>query len=113
MLSFRPSTGRAWTMRWLGDLRLPCGGAPRATKDIDLLVLPRALDHARAAVRACGYSLEALPMEFKDGTTVRRMNRVDHDGSLMTVDLMLAEGSLQSAWSNRVRLPFTEIHAQV
>jgi hypothetical protein len=96
-----------------GGLAVAVWGAPRATKDIDLLVLPQALADARAAVRSCGFVLEALPIEFKDGMTLHRMSKVDQQGSVMTVDLMLAEGSLQPVWAGRVRLPFADAQVSV
>lgn len=89
----------------IGGLAVAVWGAPRATKDIDLLVQPPDVPRALAALRGCGYTLEALPMEFKDGTTVRRVSKVDPAGNLMTVDLMLLDRNLAPAWASRARLP--------
>ena len=89
-----------------GGLAVAVWGAPRATKDIDLLVRPEALSMAMAAVRRCGFTLEAQPFEFKDGTRLQRVNRVDGDGNLMTVDFILVDRNLASAWASRSRLPF-------
>jgi hypothetical protein len=54
----------------VGGLAVAVWGAPRATKDVDLLILPEDLDRAKAALRPAGYVLEALPMTFRDGMTV-------------------------------------------
>jgi hypothetical protein len=89
-----------------GGLAVAVWGAPRATKDIDLLVQPEALPRAMAAVRECGFTLEAQPFEFKDGTHLRRVNKVDRDGNLMTVDFILVDRNLASAWEGRSRLAF-------
>lgn len=43
-----------------GALALAIHGLPRATKDIDVLVLADALGDLRIAVRNCGYTIEAL-----------------------------------------------------
>jgi hypothetical protein len=92
----------------VGGLAVAVWGAPRATKDIDLLVRGESLPAAMAAVRACGFTLEALPMEFKDGTTVQRVSKADKAGNLMVVDFMLVDRNLETAWAGRVRLPFAD-----
>ena len=89
----------------VGGLAVAVWGAPRATKDIDLLVRGERLATAMAAVRARGFTLEALPMEFKDGTTLQRMSRVDKAGNLMVVDFMLVDRNLEAAWASRTRVP--------
>jgi predicted nucleotidyltransferase len=97
----------------VGGLAVAVWGAPRATKDIDLLIQPDSLTRAMAAARTCGFALEALPMEFKDGTTIQRVNKVDKDGNLMTVDFMLVDRNLAPAWESRRRLPFGGEHVVV
>jgi hypothetical protein len=89
----------------VGGLAVAVWGAPRATKDIDVLVQPADLPRAMASVRACGFTLEALPMEFKDGTTMKRVSKVDTTGNLMTVDFILVDHNLETAWESRTRLP--------
>lgn len=90
----------------VGALAVAVWGAPRATKDIDLLIRSEDLAGARAAIRERGFTLDALPLEFKDGTSVHRVNKIDAAGDLMTVDLMLVDPNLESVWASRVRLPF-------
>lgn len=90
----------------IGGLAVAVWGAPRATKDIDLLVRPEDLDSAKAAVRAHGFTLEALPFEFKDGSEVHRLNKVDAAGDLLTIDFMLVDRNLTAVWESRMRLPF-------
>jgi hypothetical protein len=90
----------------IGALAVAVWGAPRATKDIDLLVRREDLARAKVAARARGFTLEALPFEFKDGTEVHRINKVAPDGQLMTLDLMLVDSNHEAIWANRARLPF-------
>lgn len=97
----------------VGGLAVAVWGAPRATKDIDLLIQLADLDRAMQALRASGYSLSALPFEFKDGTTMQRVSKVDPTGELMTVDLMLVDRNLTAAWASRQRLPFGQDHVVV
>ncbi|MEJ7733122.1 MAG: nucleotidyl transferase AbiEii/AbiGii toxin family protein [Polyangiaceae bacterium] len=90
----------------VGALAVAVWGAPRATKDIDLLVRREDLSRSMAALAATGYTLQGLPFQFKDGTELQRVNKVDDAGNLMTVDLMLVHPSLETAWSSRSRLSF-------
>jgi hypothetical protein len=89
-----------------GGLAVAVWGAPRATRDIDLLIQPESLPRAMAAARTCGFTLEALPFEFKDGTSLQRVSKVDVQGNLATVDFMLVDRNLEPAWAGRARLPF-------
>jgi len=97
----------------IGALAVAVWGAPRATKDIDLLVRREDLARARAAVREKGFTLDALPLEFKDGTEGHRVNKIDPAGMLMTLDFMIVDANLESAWADRLVLPFGERHVSV
>ena len=92
----------------VGGMAVEVWGAPRATRDIDLLVRSEDLARAMSAVRGRGFTLPALLFEFKDGTTLQRVNRVDEAGNLMTVDFMLVDRNLESAWASRTRVPFAD-----
>src|SRR5438046_3766148 len=72
----------------VGGLAVAVWGAPRATKDMDLLVLPEDVEQAKAAAGRCGFTPPAEPMAFSDGMVVHRVSKVQ-DGALMTVDLLL------------------------
>jgi hypothetical protein len=89
----------------IGGLAVAVWGAPRFTQDIDLLVLPPDVERAKAAARTCGFALESLPMDFKDGTELHRVSKVAAGEHLM-VDFMLVGKHLQSAWESRRRIPF-------
>ncbi|HKU43817.1 MAG TPA: hypothetical protein VJR89_36910 [Polyangiales bacterium] len=86
----------------VGGLAVGLWGAPRATKDIDLLVRPEDLLSAKEAVRGCGYVPEALPMRFSDGMEMQRLSKIVA-GQLTTVDLLLVNANLESAWQSRER----------
>lgn len=86
----------------VGGLAVAVWGYPRATRDIDLLVLPEQLGQAKLAIAARGYSLEAEPMQFLDGMRLHRVSKVE--GSLlMTVDLILVDNNLCAIWHSRQR----------
>jgi hypothetical protein len=86
----------------VGGLAVGVWGAPRATKDIDLLIRPEDLSRAKDAARACGYTLEALPMRFADGMEMRRVNKLV-GGQLMMLDFILVDHNLEPAWQSRER----------
>jgi len=46
----------------VGALAVAVWGAPRTTKDLDLLVRLKDLERARTAVRAKGFTLDAFPV---------------------------------------------------
>ena len=92
----------------VGGLAVAIWGAPRATKDIDLLVCAEDLSRAMAALEVGGFTLAGLPFQFKDGTRVQRINKVDPAGHLMTVDLIVVDENLESVWTTRARLPFAD-----
>lgn len=90
----------------IGGLAVAIWGAPRATKDIDLIVRREGLNPAKTALRACDFVMVGSPLEFKDGSEVHRVNRVDAAGDVMTVDFMVVDANLESAWRDRTKLPF-------
>jgi hypothetical protein len=87
----------------VGALAVAVHGAPRATTDIDLLIRREDLDAARAVGRAVGFTLEALPMRFRDGMELRRLTKVSGDEHL-TLDLLLVDATLEPVWASRVRV---------
>lgn len=90
-----------------GALALAIHGLPRATKDIDVLVLADALGDLRIAVRNCGYTIEALPMTFSSsGITVHRFTKLDAGRAIM-LDALVADGPLANVWATRQELQFS------
>ena len=84
----------------VGGLAVAVWGAPRATKDIDVLVPEIQLEPAKDAVRPLGYTLDAGLTDFSDGMTVGRVSKVK-DGDLMTVDFLLVNANLQGVFDGR------------
>lgn len=97
----------------VGALAVAVWGAPRATKDIDILVRREQLAKARDALRAIGFTLEGQPFAFKDGTEMQRVNKVGPQGDLMTVDFILVDKNLEAAWDSRARMRFGDVDVSV
>jgi hypothetical protein len=84
----------------VGGLAVAVWGAPRATKDIDLLVQPEDVERAKAAVARLGFTLPAAPMEFSDGMVVHRVSKV-RDGGLVIVDFLLVDKNVRRYFDAR------------
>lgn len=78
-------------------------GFPRATVDIDLLILPEDLDEIWQIAESFGYDVEGLPLHFHDGKIeIRRISKIDKETkSLLTIDFLLVTEALKEVWKTR------------
>ncbi len=91
-----------------GALALAVHGAPRATKDIDLIARKEDLETIRGVVRAIGFVFEALPMTFSgSGIEVLRFTKLVEGRPLM-LDLLWLTPKLHPIWEDRLQLPWKE-----
>ena len=91
-----------------GAVALAIHGVPRATKDIDLLVLEEQLPRVREVARSCGFTLHSSPMTFSNsGITLHRFTKI-LDGQPLMLDALIAGPSLKSVWETRERLAWAE-----
>ena len=91
-----------------GALAVAIHGAPRATKDIDLLVPPEALVEVLAAARRCGFIFVAQPMKFSaSGVSITRVSKLV-EGQPLVLDLLHADETLAGPWASRVRAEFLD-----
>lgn len=87
-----------------GGVALAIHGQPRATRDIDLLLLEADLPRALEAVARVGYILEGGLLVFGAGTArERKVFRVSRASGpdLMTLDLLLANDPADPIWAGR------------
>ena len=89
-----------------GGLAMAVHGLPRATVDIDLLILEASLEEAKSVVHSLGYTVEAQPMTFHKGAIeIRRLSKIDpSDGDLLMVDFLLVTPAVEEAWNNRIKV---------
>ena len=91
-----------------GALALAVHGVPRATKDIDLIARKDEAERIRAAARGCGFTFEALPMEFAgSGIEVQRFAKLVEGRPLM-LDVLWVNPKLEPIWNDRQRVPWRE-----
>ena len=90
-----------------GGIAVAIHGAPRFTKDIDLLVRGEDLDHILEVAASCGFTLPAAAIVFGHGTQqefrLRRVSKV-REGLLLTLDLVLVEPAFGEVWESRLLL---------
>lgn len=89
-----------------GGIAVGVYGAPRATKDLDVLVAPEHLVAIKEVARALGFVLEALPMRLKSSNLV--MHRLSKlvEGSLLSLDLIVAEDEAAPVYEGRQQVEY-------
>ena len=90
-----------------GGLALAVYGAPRATKDIDLLVAAENVDAIRTVARGLGFRFVALPIRFSSGITVHRITKLVGVHPMM-LDLLVLPDGLTEIYDNRVPMTTPE-----
>lgn len=86
-----------------GGMALAVHGVPRATVDMDFLVLPQEAEKARDIAVGLGYTTEAGPMSLAQGD-VRILRFVKFDRSsedYLSLDFLLVTPALQDVWRER------------
>jgi hypothetical protein len=88
-----------------GGMALAVHGSPRATIDIDLLVLSESLDKILSLARDLGYAIRGKDLTFAGGAIeIRRVSKIDREsGDLLSLDLLLVTPEIQAVWATRFR----------
>jgi hypothetical protein len=88
-----------------GGLALTIHGFPRATFDIDVLIQSESLETAYKVTTAKGYNIKGLDMSFKEGAVeIRRVSKIDDDGEVLSLDLLLVTPQVIDVWETREKL---------
>ncbi len=93
-----------------GGWAMAIHGLPRATIDIDLLVVADDLERAWEIAKVHGYDVEGLPLHFADGAIeIRRISKIDKESKrLFTLDFLLVTPSLHEVWDGRELVEWEE-----
>lgn len=95
-----------------GGLAVAVHGHPRATKDIDLLVVATDVTTVLALVKPLGYDVPSRRMVFRAGKPdehhMQRISKLDPDdpSRLVSLDLLIVGPVYQAIWEGRVRVPW-------
>ena len=88
-----------------GGLALTIHGFPRATFDIDVLIKSESLEKAYKLAAERGYDIKGLDMSFKErAVEIRRVSKIDDDGEVLSLDLLLVTAQVEDVWETREKL---------
>lgn len=89
-----------------GGVALAIYGIPRATIDIDLMILPPEVERAAGALEGLGYRLRAADMALGGGAvTITRVVKRDPDSEdVLMVDVLHVTENLKQVWQGRQRV---------
>ena len=87
-----------------GGLAMAIYGHPRATVDIDLLILSESLEQVLPIAKELGYNIRGLDMTFSRGAIeIRRVSKIDPiTGYVLSLDLLLVTPAIEKVWNSRV-----------
>ncbi|HEV7396004.1 MAG TPA: hypothetical protein VGN86_05800 [Pyrinomonadaceae bacterium] len=86
-----------------GGWAMTIHGYPRATMDVDVMVLPEDLPQAWQIAVDLGYSVEGLALNFHDGAIeIKRISKIDAETKILfTIDFLLVTEATQQIWRDR------------
>ncbi len=89
-----------------GGLAIAIYAKPRATLDIDIMIDPDFLSKTKEAVKELGFTLNAAPMEFRDGAVkIHRITKIDpSSGEHLMLDLLVVTPDTKKAWDSRITI---------
>jgi hypothetical protein len=88
-----------------GGLALTIHGFPRATFDIDVLIREESLESAYQIAAKKGFDIKGLDMSFKErAVEIRRVSKIDEDGEVLSLDLLLVTPKVEDVWESREKL---------
>lgn len=78
-------------------------GFPRATMDIDVMVLADDLAEAWRVAEDLGYNVQGRPLHFHDGAIeIRRISKIDAETKvLFTINFLLVTDATRQIWNDR------------
>jgi hypothetical protein len=86
-----------------GGWAMAIHGLPRATMDIDLMILADDLERVWQLAKDHGYDVEGLQLHFADSAIeIRRISKIEAESKrLFTLDFLLVTESLREVWRGR------------
>ncbi len=92
-----------------GGLALTIHGFPRATFDIDILIQEDSLEKTYEVVAEKGYDIRGLDISFKErAVEIRRVSKIDDDGEVLSLDLLLVTSFVEDVWENKEKLDWQD-----
>ena len=86
-----------------GAIAMAIHGRPRATVDIDTLILAESLDRVLKIAERLGYTIRGLDLEFNQ-ILIRRVSKIDPETRFMlTLDMILVTDAIRDVWETRTK----------
>jgi hypothetical protein len=86
-----------------GGIAMAVHGRPRATVDIDVLILSDTLTKVLEIAQQQGYTIRGLDMNFEP-IQIRRVSKIDPDTrTVLTLDLILVTDAIRDVWQGRLK----------
>lgn len=90
-----------------GGLSMAIHGFARATLDIDVLIRSESLEKAYEVAAEQGFDIRGLDISFKKGVVeIRRVSKIDDDGEMLSLDLLLVTPQVEDVWATREEIDF-------
>jgi hypothetical protein len=91
-----------------GGWAMAIHGSPRATVDIDFLILADDLPKMWKIAEDLGYDVEGTPLSFDNGLIeIRRLSKIEKELKiLLTIDFLLVTDGLKDVWDKRESIDF-------
>lgn len=90
-----------------GGLALAIHGFARATLDIDILIQPDSLEKAYEVAKEKEFDIRGLDISFKErAVEIRRVSKIDANGEVLSLDLLLVTPHVEDVWANRENIDF-------
>ena len=89
-----------------GGMAMAIQGFPRATIDIDLMILAESLDDAFRIANENGFDIRGLDISFKDPILeIRRVSKIIGQ-DVLCLDLLLVTDGVKDVWESRESIRF-------
>jgi hypothetical protein len=90
-----------------GGLSMAIHGFVRATVDIDILIREGSLERALKVAAKRGFDIRGLDLSFKEqAIEIRRVSKIDEDGEVLSLYLLLVTPGIEDVWSTREQIDF-------
>lgn len=93
-----------------GGIAMAIHGRPRATVDIDILILAESLSDTLRIAADLGYTVRGLDRHFpRDVIEIRRVSKIDRARkAVLTLDMILVTEAIRNVWDTRVNAKLGE-----
>lgn len=90
-----------------GGLSLAIYGFVRATVDIDVLIRAESLENTYKVAAENGFDIRGMDVSFKErAVEIRRVSKIDDDGEVLSLDLLLVTPQVEDVWATRETIDF-------